>query len=83
MRTTCSRTDGPAQLVLVTCGGAFDPVRHRYADNYVVVAAPGRLGHGPQRVTSASTTASAPGGTVAVSTVPADAAQSAGRGAGQ
>jgi Sortase domain len=29
---------GDPQLVLVTCGGPFDPVRHRYADNYVVVA---------------------------------------------
>ena len=34
------RTDGAPQLVLITCGGAFDPVRHRYADNYVVVASP-------------------------------------------
>ena len=34
------RTDGDAQLVLITCGGPFDPVRHRYADNYVVVARP-------------------------------------------
>jgi Sortase domain len=34
------RTDGDAQLVLITCGGSFDPVRHRYADNYVVVARP-------------------------------------------
>jgi Sortase domain len=32
------RSDGEAQLVLITCGGPFDPVRHRYADNYVVVA---------------------------------------------
>ncbi|HVN10651.1 MAG TPA: class F sortase [Kineosporiaceae bacterium] len=32
--------DGPPQLILVTCGGAFDPVRHRYQDNLVVVAAP-------------------------------------------
>jgi hypothetical protein len=31
---------GDAQLVLVTCGGPFDPVKHRYADNYVVVARP-------------------------------------------
>ncbi|MFL6093045.1 class F sortase, partial [Corynebacterium durum] len=34
------RTDGDARLVLITCGGPFDPVRHRYADNYVVVAQP-------------------------------------------
>jgi len=34
------RTDGAAQLVLITCGGPFDPVHHRYADNYVVVARP-------------------------------------------
>jgi hypothetical protein len=34
------RTTGDPQLVLVTCGGTFDPVRHRYADNYVVVARP-------------------------------------------
>lgn len=32
--------DGPPQLVLVTCGGAFDRVRHRYQDNLVVVATP-------------------------------------------
>jgi LPXTG-site transpeptidase (sortase) family protein len=31
---------GPARLVLVTCGGAFDRVTHRYADNLVVVADP-------------------------------------------
>jgi hypothetical protein len=30
--------DGPPRLVLVTCGGAFDPRTHRYADNHVVVA---------------------------------------------
>jgi hypothetical protein len=34
------RGDGDPQLVLITCGGAFDPVRHHYADNYVVVARP-------------------------------------------
>jgi hypothetical protein len=32
--------DGEPQLVLVTCGGAFDPVRHRYQDNLVVIATP-------------------------------------------
>jgi hypothetical protein len=31
---------GEARLVLITCGGAFDPVRHHYADNYVVIAVP-------------------------------------------
>jgi len=34
------RRDGDPQLVLITCGGAFDAVHHRYADNYVVVARP-------------------------------------------
>lgn len=34
------RTDGPGALVLVTCGGAFDPDRRSYADNVVVVAEP-------------------------------------------
>ena len=34
------RTNGSAQLVLITCGGPFDPVTHHYADNYVVVARP-------------------------------------------
>jgi len=34
------RVDGEPQLVLVTCGGAFDPVRHRYQDNLVVIATP-------------------------------------------
>ena len=34
------RGDGDAQLVLITCGGPFDPVTHHYADNYVVVARP-------------------------------------------
>jgi hypothetical protein len=34
------RRDGSPQLVLITCGGPFDPVRHRYADNYIVVARP-------------------------------------------
>lgn len=31
---------GPAQLVLITCGGSFDPVTGNYRDNIVVVAAP-------------------------------------------
>jgi hypothetical protein len=34
------RVDGAAQLVLVTCGGAFDLARHRYQDNLVVIASP-------------------------------------------
>jgi hypothetical protein len=34
------RVDGAAQLVLVTCGGAFDLARHRYQDNLVVIATP-------------------------------------------
>jgi hypothetical protein len=34
------RVDGEPQLVLVTCGGPFDPVRHRYQDNLVVIATP-------------------------------------------
>ena len=34
------RVDGEPQLVLVTCGGAFDPVQHRYQDNLVVIATP-------------------------------------------
>jgi len=31
---------GPRKLVLVTCGGAFDPTSGHYADNVVVVATP-------------------------------------------
>ena len=34
------RADGEPQLVLVTCGGPFDPARHRYQDNLVVIATP-------------------------------------------
>ena len=30
----------PERLVLITCGGEFDPVARHYADNLVVVAAP-------------------------------------------
>ncbi len=33
-------TGGPARLVLVTCGGAFDAARHSYEDNVVVQARP-------------------------------------------
>jgi LPXTG-site transpeptidase (sortase) family protein len=32
--------DGPETLVLITCGGAFNPDIHRYADNVVVYAVP-------------------------------------------
>lgn len=32
--------DGPPGLVLITCGGAFDPATGHYADNVVVHAAP-------------------------------------------
>jgi Sortase domain len=31
---------GPRRLVLVTCGGAFDPTTGHYADNVIVEAAP-------------------------------------------
>lgn len=34
------RTSGAPQLALVTCGGDFDPTRHSYADNVVVIAVP-------------------------------------------
>jgi hypothetical protein len=34
------RLDGPPQLALVTCGGAFDETTGQYADNVVVLAAP-------------------------------------------
>jgi hypothetical protein len=34
------RVDGAPQLVLITCGGAFDRARHRYQDNLVVLASP-------------------------------------------
>jgi Sortase domain len=34
------RRDGPPQLTVVTCGGAFDTTRRHYADNIVVVAVP-------------------------------------------
>ncbi len=35
-------TSGAHRLVLVSCGGAFDPVRRTYADNVVVTAVPRR-----------------------------------------
>lgn len=34
------RTDGPPQLVLITCGGDFRSDRRSYADNIVVLASP-------------------------------------------
>jgi len=34
------RQDVPPRLVLITCGGAFDPRRHRYQDNLVIMAEP-------------------------------------------
>jgi Sortase domain len=38
--TELFRPDGPPQLALVTCGGAFDRRTGQYADNVVVIAAP-------------------------------------------
>ncbi len=32
--------DVPHRLVLITCGGAFDPVRHRYTENLIITADP-------------------------------------------
>ncbi|MGG7307002.1 sortase domain-containing protein [Curtobacterium sp. AB451] len=34
------RTDGPRQLVLVTCGGEFDTTTHHYESNLVITATP-------------------------------------------
>ncbi len=34
------RQDVQARLVVITCGGPFDPVRRRYRDNYIVTATP-------------------------------------------
>jgi sortase (surface protein transpeptidase) len=34
------RTTGPETLVLITCGGAFNPDIRRYTDNIVITAAP-------------------------------------------
>jgi LPXTG-site transpeptidase (sortase) family protein len=34
------RRSGPTGLALITCGGPFDPSRHRYQDNVVVYAEP-------------------------------------------
>ncbi len=38
--TDVFRQDVAPRLVLITCGGAFDPVRHRYTDNLVILADP-------------------------------------------
>ncbi|MEQ3551473.1 class F sortase [Pseudonocardia nematodicida] len=38
------RRDGPPQLVLITCGGVFDPVAGSYESNIVVYAVPGAAG---------------------------------------
>jgi hypothetical protein len=40
--------DGTSRLVLVTCGGAFDPVHRHYASNVVVYAAPTASWSGPR-----------------------------------
>lgn len=37
------RRDGPAQLVLITCGGSFDAASGNYRDNVVVYAVPAAL----------------------------------------
>ncbi len=34
------RQDVPHRLVVITCGGPFDSVRHRYRDNFIVLARP-------------------------------------------
>jgi hypothetical protein len=39
-RSDAFRQDVPHRLVLITCGGAFDPVRHRYQDNVIIFADP-------------------------------------------
>jgi hypothetical protein len=38
--TDAFRQDVPHRLVVITCGGDFDRVQHRYADNLVMVAVP-------------------------------------------
>jgi hypothetical protein len=35
-------TGGPPRLVLVTCGGRFDPATRHYTDNVIVYAEPAR-----------------------------------------
>jgi len=42
-------TGGPPQLVLLTCGGAFDSERRSYDDNVIVIARPAGLGRTPSR----------------------------------
>lgn len=37
---TIFAADGPHRLVLITCGGRFDPVAHRYEENVIVEADP-------------------------------------------
>jgi hypothetical protein len=39
-RTDAFRQDIRPRLVLITCGGAFDPNRHRYQDNLIIFADP-------------------------------------------
>jgi len=39
-RTGAFDPDGPARLVLITCGGAYDPATHHYADNVLITAVP-------------------------------------------
>jgi sortase (surface protein transpeptidase) len=39
-RADAFRQNVPPRLVLITCGGAFDSVRHRYQDNLIVYARP-------------------------------------------
>jgi radical SAM-linked protein len=34
------RQDVDARLVVITCGGPFDPAKRRYRDNYIVLAIP-------------------------------------------
>jgi hypothetical protein len=34
------RQDSAHRLVVITCGGPFDQTRHRYRDNYIVMASP-------------------------------------------
>jgi sortase (surface protein transpeptidase) len=40
--------DGPPQLALITCGGAFDRAKGGYTDNVVVTAAPEQVRGDPQ-----------------------------------
>jgi hypothetical protein len=45
-RTDAFRQDVSPRLVLITCGGAFDPMRHRYQDNLLIYAQPVPLSPG-------------------------------------